>query len=63
MPQLIPDKENPVMDQYQFLLDYDKNLPSVLAHQPQANQAILNTLNQVAYLFNRSRQKAISFQK
>lgn len=63
MPQLIPDKENPLMDPYQFLLDYDKNLPSVLAHQPQANQTILNTLNQVAYLFNRSRQKATSFQK
>ena len=56
MPERIPDKENPEMDQYQFLLEYDQNLPAVLAHQAPADQKIIQRLNQVADAFKKSRQ-------
>ena len=57
MPEMIPDQENPKMDQYQFLLEYDQNLPTVLAHQASANQKIIRRLNQVADIFKKSRQE------
>ena len=56
MPEMIPDQENPEMDQYQFLLEYDQNLPTVLAHQAPADKKIIQRLNQVAAIFEKSRQ-------
>lgn len=55
MPEMIPDQENQEMDQYQFLLEYDKNLPFVLAHQAPADKKIIQRLNQVGASFEKSR--------
>lgn len=57
MPEMIPDQENPQMDQYQFLLEYDKNLPVVLEKQQPADVRVIGRLNQVADLFEQSRDK------
>ena len=56
MPERVPDQENPEMDQYQFLLEYDQNLPAVLVHQSPADQEIIQRLTQVANAFYHSRQ-------
>ncbi len=57
MPQMIPDKECQGIDQYQFLLKYDQNLPSILKMQASADEKIVQRLNQVASAFEKSRNR------
>ena len=56
MPEMIPDQENPQIDQYQFLVQYDQKLPEVLEKQRPADEKIIKRLNQVATVFEKSRQ-------
>lgn len=57
MPERIPDRENPEMDSYSFLLEYDQNLPAVLEKQALPDTQIITRLNQVADAFEKSRHK------
>ena len=59
IPEMIPDKENPTMDQYQFLLEYEKNLFSILDKQLPADEKVIHRLKQVANIFEQSCHKGI----